>query len=106
MIAARTGVTTVCDFRVADGKCFLCLSASDCDAVAVGGHGAPLTSTFDMFVLRPRGGGWRALQNIGGMGNVTFVPPVDMYETFFSVSGVIHVAMQLLLLLTRVPAIR
>eukprot|EP00698_Gefionella_okellyi_P015616 TRINITY_DN441_c0_g1_i3.p1 TRINITY_DN441_c0_g1~~TRINITY_DN441_c0_g1_i3.p1 ORF type:complete len:370 (+),score=75.39 TRINITY_DN441_c0_g1_i3:195-1304(+) len=62
-IASALGITTVSDFRVAD--------------VAVGGHGAPLTSTFDMLVMRPRSGTkWRALQNIGGIGNVTFVPPL------------------------------
>lgn len=40
------------DFRVAD--------------VAAGGQGAPLTSTYDYTVLRPKSGeGWRAFQNIG-----------------------------------------
>lgn len=58
VIAAITGVTTVADFRVAD--------------MARGGQGAPLTSTFDSLLLRPRRG-VRALQNIGGIGNVTFV---------------------------------
>jgi anhydro-N-acetylmuramic acid kinase len=70
VIAARTGVTTVGDFRVAD--------------VAVGGQGAPLVSVFDWLLLRPLpalhgvAGGWRAVQNIGGIGNVTFLPPVDL----------------------------
>ena len=60
MIAARTRITTIGDFRAAD--------------IAVGGQGAPLTSTFDVAMLRPRpGAGPRALQNIGGIGNVTFV---------------------------------
>src|SRR5690606_14832490 len=60
VIAERTGVTTVADFRVAD--------------VAAGGHGAPLTSTLDWLMLRPPPnlngvtGGWRAVQNIGGIG--------------------------------------
>ena len=68
VIAARTGITTVGNLRVAD--------------VAVGGHGAPLASTFDWHFLRPApnlngvAGGWRAVQNIGGIGNVTFLPPV------------------------------
>lgn len=69
VIAARTGVTTVGNFRVAD--------------VAVGGQGAPLVSVFDWLLLRPPSalngvaGGWRATQNIGGIGNATFLPPVE-----------------------------
>ena len=60
VIAAVTGVTVVADFRVAD--------------MAHGGQGAPLTSTFDWLMLRPPAGcGARALQNIGGIANVTFV---------------------------------
>lgn len=70
VIAARTGVTTIANFRTAD--------------VAVGGQGAPLTSTFDWYQMRPPpnlhgvAGGWRAVQNIGGIANVTFLPPREL----------------------------
>ncbi len=64
VIAARTGITTMGNFRTAD--------------VAAGGQGAPLVSLYDWVQLRPAANtsGWRAVQNIGGIGNVTFLPPV------------------------------
>lgn len=46
--------------------------------VAACGQGAPITSTMDVLCLAPPLSSdpstWRAIQNIGGIGNVTFVP--------------------------------
>lgn len=60
VIAERTGLDVIADFRVRD--------------VAAGGHGAPLAPLFDDLLLRAEGEA-RAIQNIGGMGNVTALPP-------------------------------
>eukprot|EP01033_Poteriospumella_lacustris_P012155 gene12155-8697_t len=59
-IAAKTGITTVCDFRTAD--------------VALGGQGAPLMPVFDALMYGNQRPSTIALQNIGGIGNVTLLP--------------------------------
>jgi anhydro-N-acetylmuramic acid kinase len=60
LVAVRTGITTVSDFRSAD--------------VAAGGEGAPLVPAAHAWLFRhPRRG--RAIQNLGGIGNVTYLPP-------------------------------
>jgi anhydro-N-acetylmuramic acid kinase len=59
VIAQRTGVTTVADFRPRD--------------IAAGGEGAPLVPYAD-YILFGRNRWPRAVQNIGGIANVTFLP--------------------------------
>lgn len=60
VIAQRTGITTVADFRPRD--------------MAAGGEGAPLVPYAD-YILFGRSRRCRAVQNIGGIANVTFLPP-------------------------------
>ncbi len=59
VIAERTGITTVADFRPRD--------------IAAGGFGAPLLPYLH-FVLFRRSGGNTIVQNIGGIANLTYIP--------------------------------
>ena len=69
VIAERLGVTTVADFRPRD--------------IAAGGQGAPLASWGDALLFGDYHLG-RAVQNIGGIGNVTWVPPGAQWEAMLA----------------------
>ncbi len=66
VIAERTGLDVVSDFRVRD--------------VAAGGQGAPLVPIADALLFASPTE-WRALQNLGGIGNVSVVPPDGVLES-------------------------
>jgi anhydro-N-acetylmuramic acid kinase len=60
VIAAATGLPVVADFRTMD--------------LALGGEGAPLASLAHLWMFAdPKRG--RVVQNIGGIGNATYIPP-------------------------------
>lgn len=60
LLAELLGTPVVFDFRSID--------------LALGGHGAPLVPATDAALLG-RIGGWRALLNLGGIANLTLLPP-------------------------------
>lgn len=59
VIAERTGITTICDFRVRD--------------IAVGGQGAPLVPFADWILFTNKEFN-RGVLNIGGIANITILP--------------------------------
>jgi len=60
-LAQQLGRPLIYDFRAAD--------------LALGGQGAPLVPATDAALLRMEGG-WRALLNLGGIANLTLLPPM------------------------------
>lgn len=71
VIAERTGITTVADFRRRD--------------IAAGGQGAPLVPAFHAALFR-HSEGTRVILNLGGMANITVLPaeeglPVTGFDT-------------------------
>jgi anhydro-N-acetylmuramic acid kinase len=69
MIAERTGIDVIADLRSRD--------------VAAGGEGAPLVPIADA-LLFARPDAWRVLQNLGGIGNLTLLPPLAPTATDLS----------------------
>ena len=71
-LAERLQRPVIHDFRAAD--------------LALGGQGAPLVPAADAALLG-RIGGWRALLNLGGIANITLIPPAVGPERFAAVQG-------------------
>lgn len=69
VIAARTGITTVGDFRPAD--------------IALGGQGAPLVPYADYLLYRHEKLG-RVSLNLGGIANITVIPALARPEQIFA----------------------
>ncbi len=72
LLAQRLGRPVVYDFRAAD--------------LALGGQGAPLVPATDAALLGGIGG-WRALLNLGGIANLTLLPPSSGPERSAPVQG-------------------
>ena len=72
MLAERLGRPVVFDFRSAD--------------LALGGQGAPLVPAADAALLGGIGG-WQALLNLGGIANLTLLPPASGPERHAAVQG-------------------
>lgn len=69
MIAARTGLPVIADFRRSD--------------IAAGGQGAPLSPLLHEYLFQDRKR-WRAVVNIGGIANITILPPDKSWGSSFA----------------------